>query len=469
MTRKLFFTAFIFIVVQNALANVRLPAVISNNMVLQQRSSAKLWGWAEPGEKVFITTSWNNKTDSVATNGNGQWQLRVATPAAGGPYSITIKGNNTVTLENVLIGEVWICSGQSNMEMNYYWGLPQMEEDFATADNPNIRLFHIPRLTAATPQEHGEGSWIAADSNTIKNFSAVAYYFGKKLNEALHVPVGLIHASWGGTPAETWTPADEVLSDAALADAATRISHSDGWPTLPGLAFNGMIAPVVGYNLAGAIWYQGETNTGTASTYRQLFSTMIKSWRQRWNNEFPFYFVQLAPFHYGDKNIAALLREAQTQTLAVAKTGMVVTTDLADNIFDIHPKDKRTVGSRLASLALAETYGVNNLFAKSPVYKNMKSQNNALVLSFDDVGSGLTSKGEPTGFFIAGADHVFHPAEAAIIGSDKIELRSSNVTTPVAVRYAFSNVAEGNIFSKEGLPLSPFRTDDWPVDTSAEK
>ncbi|MGV3528059.1 MAG: sialate O-acetylesterase [Flavisolibacter sp.] len=469
MSLKTIFAAFILMIVQNAMANVRLPAVINNNMVLQQRSSAKIWGWADPGEKVFITTSWNNMTDSITTNGNGQWQLHVSTPTAGGPYSITIKGNNTIELENVLIGEVWICSGQSNMEMNYHWGLPQMEEDFATANNRNIRLFHIPKSTAATPQDHGEGSWTAADSNTVKSFSAVAYYFGKKLNDALGVPVGLIHASWGGTPAETWTPAADVLSNATLSDAATRISHSDGWPTLPGLAYNGMIAPVVGFNLAGAIWYQGETNTGTASTYRQLFSTMIKSWRQKWSKEFPFYFVQLAPFHYGNKNIAALLREAQTQTLAVPKTGMIVTTDLADNIFDIHPKDKRTVGYRLANLALAETYDAKNIFAKSPVYKNILHQNNAVVLSFDDVGSGLTSKGEPIGFFVAGADHVFYPAEAKTIGSDKIELRSSKVSKPVAVRYAFSNVAEGNIFTLEGLPLSPFRTDDWPVDTSAEK
>lgn len=458
----------IFSLMQAASAHVRLPNIISSNMVLQQRSSAKLWGWADAGEVIRITQSWNGKTDSVRANGNAQWKLEVQTPAAGGPFTITIRGSNTIVLKNILIGEVWICSGQSNMEMNYYWGLPQMEQDFAAAKNSSIRFFQVPRLTAATPQEHGEGSWEEADSNTVKSFSALAWYFGKKLNEILKVPVGLIHASWGGTPAETWTPAEVVMQDSVLTTAAHKLSSSNGWPIQPGLAYNGMMAPVVGYRVAGAIWYQGETNTGTAATYHQLFSKMIESWRKNWKLEFPFYFVQLAPFCYDDKNIAALLREAQTETLNVPQTGMVITTDLADDTFNIHPKDKKTVGYRLANLALTETYGIKGQEARSPLYDKMERVDDKAILYFRNSESGLISKGKLLGFMIAGTDHKFYPAEAKIVNGSSIEVHAAGVKSPLAVRYAFSNTAVGNVFSKEGLPLSPFRTDRWPADTSKE-
>ncbi|RYF77316.1 MAG: sialate O-acetylesterase, partial [Chitinophagaceae bacterium] len=249
-------------------------------MVLQQKAVVKLWGWADPGEKLVITTSWNNRVDSSKTDGNGRWHLNMETPAAGGPFTILIKGNNTITLENVLIGEVWICSGQSNMEMNYYWGLPQMREDIPTAASQNIRFFHIPKSTATTPQQQGEGSWVPCDSNAVKWFSAVAYYFGKKLNADLNVPIGLIHASWGGTPAEVWTPAEKVESNPTLKEAAQKLTPSDSWPIVPGYTYNAMVAPIVPFNIAGAIWYQGESNTGTAATYHELFSVMIRSWRE---------------------------------------------------------------------------------------------------------------------------------------------------------------------------------------------
>lgn len=464
-----FFSTFLFIIicfVSNA--TVTLPDVLNDNMVLQQQSNVKLWGWGSPAEKVFITTSWNHKTDSVTTDGNAKWELNIQTPSAGGPYSITFKATNTIVLKNVLIGEVWICSGQSNMEMNYYWGIPQMKEDFPTAFNPNIRFFSVSKITAQAPQENVKGEWVLCDSNSVKSFSAAAYYFGRKLNEVLHVPVGLIHSSWGGTPAEAWTPAEVFEKNSVLAGAAKKLNASQWWPVTPAYAYNAMIAPLTNFSIAGAIWYQGESNTGTASTYEQLFSSMIEAWRSKWNKEFPFYYVQLAPFVYGNKDVAALLREQQVKTLQTPKTGMIVINDLPVDTLDIHPKDKRSVGYRLANLALRETYGKNIYGYISPLYKNMAVNKNQIVVSFDHA-SGLTVNSKTiNGFFIAGADKNFYPAQAKIEGN-KIIVWSKQVSQPVAVRYAFSNTAIGNVFSEEGLPLSPFRTDDWQVDTSPVK
>jgi sialate O-acetylesterase len=452
-----------------AKGNITLPAVISSNMVLQQKSSVKFWGWGGPTEKVTITTSWNNKTDSTKVDENAKWQIALETPSAGGPYTITIKGNNVILLQNILIGEVWICSGQSNMEMNYNWGVPQMKADLPSAFNPNIRFFTVPKTTALSPQETGKGEWALCDSNTVKSFSAVGYYFGRALNADLNVPVGLINASWSGTPAETWTPVTLIDSNAVLKTAAQKLTRAAGWPITPGYTYNGMIAPITNFSIAGAIWYQGESNTGTAASYQPLLSTMITAWRRSWSIDFPFYFVQLAPFKYGSKNIAALLREAQTKTLALPKTGMVVSADLVDDTLDIHPKNKRDVGLRLAMLALSDAYDRTKPGAKSPLYKTTEIVKNKISLSFDNVSAGLLIKGAAaTGFYIAGADKVFYPAQVKINGN-KIEVWSKAIANPVAVRYAFSNTAAGNIFSKEGLPLSPFRTDDWQVDTPADK
>ena len=461
MKRGILFLLVAIIINVAVKANIRLPAIISNDMVLQQKSSVKLWGWGDPGEKVMVTTSWDNKVDSVKSNENAKWQLAIQTPAAGGPYTITLKGNNTIVLQNVMVGEVWVCSGQSNMEMNYHWGLPQMKEDIPVANNPNIRFFHIPRNTAQTPQENGEGEWLLSDTNTVKWFSAVGYYFGKKLNAELNIPIGLIHASWGGTPGEVWTPAEVVENNKVLKGAALKQKKSNGWPIHPGYTYNAMINPVTNYAVAGAIWYQGESNTGTASTYTELLTSLIKAWRQKWGKEFPFYFVQLAPYNYGNNLKGAQLREAQTKTLSLSKTGMVVTTDLADDTTDIHPRNKRDVGYRLASLAMAKTYDRPLKGAISPLYQTMAIDKNKIRLSFANAEDGLLQNGKTiTGFFIAGADKRFYPAEAKLDGQSIIVWNKA-VTQPVAVRYAFSNTAIGNVFNKERLPLSPFRTDDW--------
>jgi sialate O-acetylesterase len=445
-------------------ATITLPAVISSNMVLQQQTRAKLWGWGNPTEKVFITGSWNAKTDSTVVTGDGKWELFINTPAAGGPYNITIKGYNTIVLTNVLIGEVWVCSGQSNMEYNYYWGVPQIGEELLVAQNSNIRFFNIPRTTANAPQEDCRASWTVCDSNTIKSFSAVGYFFGKRLHKDLGVPIGLVHASWGGTPAEVWTPADVVKNNPVLQTAAAQLKPSNHWPVTAGATFNGMIAPLTPFSIAGAIWYQGESNTETASTYQPLFTALIQAWRRQWNKEFPFYYVQLAPFNYGTKNSGALLREAQAN-ITLPKTGMVITTDLADDTLDIHPKNKRDVGDRLAKLALQNTYEKKVAAAESPVFKNIIKKGAALVVEFEKADAGLLSKGKTiTGVYIAGADQNFYPA-AAKIKAGRLEVWSIKVPAPVAVRYAFSNTAVGNLFSVSGMPVAPFRTDAWKIET----
>ena len=455
----LFLFAFCFFI--QVKADIRLPAILSDNMVLQQQTKVKLWGWGDPTERVFITNSWNNQTDSTMVDQNAKWILNIQTPAAGGPYTITIKGNNTIILDNILIGEVWVCSGQSNMEMNYKWGLPQMKEEMNTANNSAIRFFTVPKSTAEYPQENGLGTWVLSDSNTLKSFSAVAYYFGKKINATMNVPIGLINASWGGTPAEAWTPAEKVNNDPVLKEAAQKLQPTKGWPVIPGYAFNSMIAPITNFPIAGTIWYQGESNTGTAASYQQLFTSMINAWRKHWQNDFPFYFVQLAPFNYSNNQAGALLREAQTKTLALPKTGMAVITDLADDTTDIHPKNKRDVGYRLASLALKEHYDQPVNAYKSPAFKSMEKEKSRIHLYFDDVVKSFKTNGKvATGFFIAGTDKIFYPAQVKINGN-RITVWHKKIKDPVAVRYAFSNTAQGNVFNETGLPLAPFRTDDW--------
>jgi len=467
--RKFIAIAALFFLSVVSKADIRLPNVINSNMVLQQKSTVKLWGWAAPNEKIYITTSWNNKLDSVVATRDANWLLTVQTPVAGGPYAITLKGGNTIVLNNVLIGEVWVCSGQSNMEMNYGWGLPDIKAELTTCKNDNIRFFSIPKTTGKTPQDNCGGEWVTCDSNTIKRFSAVGYFFGKKINADLNVPIGLINASWGGTPAEVWTPADDINNDAELKAAAAKQQPYNGWPLTPGVSFNGMIAPITNYNIAGAIWYQGEGNTIAPATYSKLLTTMIASWRKAWNKELPFYYVQIAPYTYGNKNISAIIRQQQTIAMAYPNVGMAVITDLVDNIKDIHPKNKHDVGYRLANWALAETYHMARIVYKSPMYKTMDVQNDKAIITFDNAPLGLVAKDKYiTEIYIAGADKIFFGASAKI-DQNKLIVSSAEVSHPAAVRFAFSNAAQPNLFSKEGLPVAPFRTDDWELDTGKEE
>lgn len=448
-------------------SQLRLPAILSSGMVLQQNDSVSLWGWAGPSETIKVTTSWNQKTYQARATDMATWKLKIATPSAGGPYTISIESRNKVVLSDILIGEVWVCSGQSNMEWSFYNGVKDIKDELPSAFNTNIRFFNVPKTASYTPQDDVKAQWTICDSNTIKSFSAVGYFFGKKLQKDLNVPIGLVNASWGGTPAETWTPMELVQMDIPLKQAASQLNKVDWWPTGSGQAFNAMIYPLTNYTIAGAIWYQGESNTNTNSTYKQLFTTMIDSWRDSWHKQFPFYYVQIAPYTYGNKNVGALLQEQQTLTMSHPNTGMVVITDLIDSVSNIHPSRKKPVGERLANWALAETYKKSGISYKSPQYVSMQVLKDKISLQISNASNGLVSTGKSiSGFFIAGADQVWVAADAKI-ENDRIIVSSKQVKEPVQVRYGFGNTIIGNIASKEGLPLCPFRTDRWVVDQSA--
>ncbi|HEY2721877.1 MAG TPA: sialate O-acetylesterase, partial [Chitinophagaceae bacterium] len=372
-------------------------------------------------------------------------------------------------LEDVLIGEVWLCSGQSNMEMSVNWGLPYKEE-VENATDKNIRFFYIPRTASSYPQDDVKAGWKVCTPDEMKNFSAAGYFFGKTIHDNLNVPVGLINSSWGGTPAEVWTPADAINNNPILKQAAEALKPVPWGPVYPGATYDAMIFPITKYSIAGTIWYQGEANVDGAATYAELFSSMITAWRKAWQKDFPFYYVQIAPFGgYGDNSSSAYLREAQTKVLTTPKTGMIVITDLVNDINDIHPKMKKEVGQRLANYALAETYGVKGLACKSPSYKELKIEKDRIRIYFDNADNGLISKGDTLReFFIAGSDQNFMPADAKI-DHNTIVVWSKLVKNPAAVRFAFRNGTTPNVFSKEGLPVNPFRTDSWNVQIVVNK
>ena len=634
-------------------ADVTLPAVFGDHMVLQQRGTATVWGWAEPGEKVTVKGSWQMFGGVSATAGkDGSWRVRLKTPSAGGPHTVSIKGSNEIVLNDILIGEVWVCSGQSNME----WTMEMLNTEdnrkaAAEADFPRIRLFNVKRVFDRQPQSDCQGQWQVCTPETVKRFSAIGFYFGRELNEKLNVPVGLINTSWGGTVAEAWTSAEalrahgdfdtaldrlaeperfaqadkeeferqlvaweqklaevdpgtkENWQDAGLDDAdwktmelpslwkdtelaaidgvvwfrrvtnlppswaradlelnlgsiddvdtvwvnGVKIGSTFGWekprtyripksalrvgpnviavrvvdtgveggfggseedmrigppgadvkasatvartwkykvgyagavPAAPQTAaekrlnqntpsalYNAMIHPLIPFRIAGAIWYQGESNRGRSLQYRTLFPAMIKDWRSRWGQgDFPFYYVQIAPYHYGnnDDPMSGFLREAQMMTLKTApNVGMAVTMDIGDKD-NIHPTNKADVGKRLSLWALANTYKQRDIVYSGPLYKSMKVERDTIRLSFDHIGGGLAARGGPlVGFEIAGIDQTFVPAKAEIDGKTVV-VSSSQVPNPVAVRYAFKNWISPNLFNAEGLPASSFRTDNWP-------
>jgi len=468
--KKIFLLVLVQLVLTySSFSKVFLPAVYSNHMVLQQNASVKIWGWSETEEKISVKPSWDTTTYYAIGSSLAKWETIINTPKAGGVYTITVKGAyNEIVIEDVLIGEVWLASGQSNMEMNVNWGL-HYDEEVKNATNKNIRFFHIPKSSSAFPQEDVRAQWVVCTPDAMKGFSAAAYFFGKKINEQLNVPVGLISASWGGTPAEVWTPEDVIKNNAILMEAANKLKPSKWWPVLPAYSYNAMIAPLTSFKIAGAIWYQGESNTGTANTYQQLFTSMINAWRKKWTYDFPFYFVQIAPYNYGDNSIGVLLREAQTKSATNLKTGMVVISDLVDNVNDIHPKLKKEVGERLADYALADSYGKTNIVYKSPEYKSMIIDKNKITIVFNNADKGLMIKGKAaTDFFIAGTDKQFWPAMVKIKDNTVI-VWNETVKQPVAVRFGFSNNAMPNLFSTGGLPANLFRTDNWDVDTRPVK
>jgi len=445
----------------SAQAFVRLPGILSNHMVLQQNSKVQIWGWSGPGEKIKVKTSWSDQIDSTKGMNTAKWSVNIQTPVAGGPYTITIEGSNKIVLEDVLIGEVWVCSGQSNMEMNADWGDSLILKDSPNANYPTIRFFKVEKTSSDDPQDDYPGSWVLCTPETMKHFSAVGYYFGSRIHNQLNFPMGLISSNWGGTPAEVWTPAEEIIHHDELVQANSRLNPSDGWPKKPGIVYNSMIHPFLNFKIAGAIWYQGESNTGEDKTYTQLLSTLIQSWRKAWKIDFPFYYVQIAPFQgYGQNLNGPLLRESQTRVEElIPNTGMIVISDLVDDIKDIHPKNKKDVGWRLADLALTKTYGQTNIPYQYPRFKSMEKKGNQIKISFLNPELGLLVKGkEIEGFSLAGEDGTYYPAKAKII-KGQISLTSKEVKSPQNVRFGFTNSSTPNLFSKEGLPVNLFRTD----------
>lgn len=469
LVRTFFFVLYL-ILFQHGLAfstSLRLPAIIGSNMVLQQQTSCRLWGWSKAGGSVIIKVGWSKETKRCVAGSDGKWWAEIKTPAAGGPYEIIIKSDTTIILKNVLIGEVWICSGQSNMQMPFqgYISMPvnSSNDYIAHGHNEKIRLFTLERKFSTSPLEDSEGDWQMSDPLNVAQFSAVAYSFGKYIQEVLNVPVGLINSSWGDTPAEAWIGRDELDSNFKEFDLLVLNSDKVTSKT-PSVLFNSMIHPILNFSIRGALWYQGTSNRDRPLQYARLLPALINNWRENWNiGEFPFYFVQIAPYSYRfDKNTqSAFLREAQLKTmLSTSNTGMVVTMDIGDSLSN-HPPEKIIVGKRLAYWALAKTYGMKGISYSGPVYKTMTLQGNKAILQFDFAEFGLTSFGkELKGFVVAGEDKVFHPARAEIKAST-VEVWSTKVDKPVSVRYCWANYAQGTLFNTAGLPSSSFRSDNW--------
>ncbi|MGV8878770.1 MAG: sialate O-acetylesterase [Sphingobacteriaceae bacterium] len=453
----------------SAFANVALPRFVSDGMVLQRNVKIPVWGWADPGEKVQI--EFKGKTYKTAAGGDGKWMLNLASTPAGGPFELKIKGNNEITLHNILIGDVWVCSGQSNMEFNMGSVRDKYAAEIASSTNPNIRQFLVTKKTSFQPLDTvGVAKWEEASPVTLPAFTAVGYFFARDLYEKYKVPIGLIHTSWGGTPAEAWTSIEGLQPFPKYTERANKLSTAakTNGANDPTALYNGMIAPLLPYAIKGAIWYQGESNAGLAFEYRKLFPAMITDWRSKWKQgDFPFLFVQLANFMEPVSQPAgsdwAELREAQSMTLSLKNTGMAVITDVGEEK-DIHPKNKQDVGKRLALAAEKVAYKEKNIVYSGPVFKSSSLSGNKMILKFSDVGSGMIAKGggELKQFAIAGEDKKFVWADAKIVGNTII-VSSDEVTNPVAVRYAWANNPEGaNLYNKEGLPASAFRTDNWP-------
>ena len=511
MHRKTFFIACVLTgfacISAPARADVKPHGLFTDNMVLQRGTKAAIWGTATDGEK--ITVEFRDKKGETTAK-NGRWEVRIETGDAGGPFTLTISGNNTIEIKNVLVGEVWIASGQSNM----WWPLKltaDPEKMAANSSNNQLRLFTVPMRSTVKPAGNVKGQWTECGPKTVTDFSAVAYYFGRDLQKALGVPVGMIHTSVGGTPAEAWTSkrtleaypelkgiaeqftravedypktADKYVADLEKYLETARKARSEGKPLpkapaqpaapssgygSPTVLYNGMIAPLTRYAIKGAIWYQGESNAGKAYQYQTLFPAMIKNWREDWKQEeMPFLFVQLAPFMKINPDPMesnwAELREAQRLTaVKVKNTAMAVITDVGDEK-DIHPPQKEPVGARLALAARAIAYGEKIEYA-GPTYESMNVEGYKATLTFKNVGRGLVAKGGPlTGFTIAGEDRKFRRAKAEIV-EDRVVVSCDEVEKPVAVRFGWANYPVVNLWNKDGLPASPFRTDDFPLTT----
>ncbi len=454
-------------------AEIKLPSVFTDNMVLQQKTSVAIWGWAGSKANVTVKTSWNKKTYDCKADKDGKWKVMIETSEAGGPYNLTVSDGTDLTLNNILLGEIWLCTGQSNMEMPMkgFLGQPIVNSnmDIVKSSNKQIRLLTVPRSSQTEPQDNFEGGWVTATPENVAEFSATGYYFGRLLQDMLQVPVGLINVSYGGSCIQAWMSKDTSVpfEDKKVPEAGDEIPVKNRTPTV---LFNGMLNPVIGYTVKGCIWYQGETNYIEPDAYEELLPTMVKEWRTLWGQgDFPFYYAQIAPFDYSvftptefhEKYNSAYLRDAQRKAEAkIPNSGMAVLMDIGEET-SIHPMHKKPGGERLALWALADTYGMKGFGYKSPTYNGMQIDGSNVVVSFNNIDYGLTSFGkEIKGFEIAGEDKHFYPA-TVYLRRKSVVLSSPNVSKPVAVRYAFKDFIIGDLFGGDGLPVSSFRTDNW--------
>lgn len=463
-------------------ADIRMPHVFGNNMVLQRDKPIQVWGWADAGEKV--TVSFHQQKRKVTANKQGRWLIKLDTENEGGPYTLQVEGKNKVMFQNVLVGEVWFCSGQSNMALPVHL-ITNAVGEADSADFPQIRYFYVPIVISTKPEEDiREGAWTICSPSTVNNFTAVGYLFAKELYRKLKVPVGLINASWGATVSETWTSREALAADDEFKNLMTSIPAliPDSQVNLeknpscyPSLLFNAMVHPFLNYSIKGILWYQGESNAGRAYQYRQAFPLLISDWRHNWKEVLPFYFVQISSFNAGNGDSQhgstwAELREAQTMALSIPNTGMAVTIDIG-SATEIHPQNKQDVARRLVATALHELYNMPQVH-KGPAYKAMQTKEGKAIITFNDIGSGLKVKdryGYIKGFEVAGADRKFHYAKAYLAG-DSVIISNEQVPEPLSVRYGWADDAGAcNLYNIEGFPAVPFRVDDLPEITRGVK
>ena len=459
---------FVALIAVTAHAKVRLPQFFSDGMVLQQESECNIWGWIEPGKRVSITTSWDKKCHMVQANKDGRFGVTVKTPKAGGPYFIGFKDKDYVQISNVMIREVWICAGQSNMEMQMK-GFKQQPVEGTTEEllhckDANLRLFTVKRHVSLTPEQDVTGQWNEANSASVRDFSATAYYFGKALRQMLDVPVGLICTSWGGSACEAWMAPDWLKAFPKVQQIITEEDVKKLQQRCPTALYNGQLKPLIGYSMRGAIWYQGEDNVPRYDFYAPLLKAMVEGWRKEWKQgDFPFYYCQIAPYDYSliEWKGSQYLREQQMKAESMISNARMAVLMDAGLEYGIHPRKKRQAGERLAILALSNTYDVKGL-PEFATYKEVEFKNDTAVVAFDRSKEwvyfehGTTSKN----FEVAGSDKVFHPATKVWVSRNRVYVVCDKVKKPIAVRYAFKDWAEGDLMH-DGLPVSSFRTDDW--------
>lgn len=466
---------------QSSKAEVKLPAIVSSNMVLQRNTTVVLWGWSDAKEKIIIETSWLKDKINVKADNEGNWRIEVKTTNSKEPQSIKIKSEaSDITLENVLFGEVWLCSGQSNMQqpIKGYKGQPTFGTVMTTAksSNPNLRLFSVERVGSKTPLNDIEKfpPWQQASPESVLDFSAIAYFFGQQLQEVLDCPIGMIHTSWGGSSVQAWI-SKEAISSYQKVDL-DEVDITKGTNHIPTALFNAMIQPLVSYTIKGVLWYQGEANRKEPENYKKLFPAMVKDWRSRWGiGNFPFYYVQIAPYiykgnyEYQTSDNSAFIREAQLQCLdLIPNSGIAIAMDIGDE-YCIHPPKKKEVADRLLYNALNQTYGYENVDYASPIYDALEEKDGGLIVKFKNAEMGLYAYDKLEGFEVSGADKVFYPANAEIVMGKEVFVKSDKVPDPVAVRYGWDNWVVGTLFDTNLLPASSFRTDKWDDATRFEK